>query len=212
MLSAIGKIIDRRRRKRRSARAIRLKYPEFGDLDAWCADYAAKNRSGSSTQSLDIGCGTSPRNPFHADALFGIDIREDPGLNVKYADLAIEPIPYASNSFDYVTAFEFLEHVPRVLYAPAHRFPFIELMNEIHRVLKPGGVLLSHTPAYPYGEAFQDPTHVNIITENTFPKYFDDRSTWARMYGFTGAFTVLAQGWRAPDLVTLLRKLPAQAT
>jgi SAM-dependent methyltransferase len=80
-------------------------------------------------------------------------------------------------------------------------------MNEIHRVLKPGGVLLSHTPAYPYSPAFRDPTHVNIISEETFPMYFDDQSALARMYGFKGAFSVVKQGWRKPHLITVLKKV-----
>jgi SAM-dependent methyltransferase len=206
MFSPLWKHFDRQRRKRESARAVRIKLGDFGDIGAFCTDYAARSRSGATTQALDIGCGTTPRNPFNADGVFGIDIRDDVARNIKYADLAVEAIPYADNTFDYVTAFEFLEHVPRILYAPARRFPFVELMNEIHRVLKPGGVLLSHTPAYPYPQAFQDPTHVNIITEATFANYFDDSKTWARIYGFTGAFTVLRQGWNKPHLISVLRK------
>lgn len=206
MFTFLAKHFDRQRRKRESARAVRIKLGDFGDIDAYCADYAARNRSGTPTRTLDIGCGTTPRNPFQAEHVFGIDIRDDAARNIKYADLAVEPIPYADDAFDFVTAFEFLEHVPRVLYAPSRRFPFVELMNEIHRVLKPGGVLLSHTPAYPYPQAFQDPTHVNIITESTFANYFDDRKTWASIYGFRGGFTVLRQGWCKPHLVSVLRK------
>jgi SAM-dependent methyltransferase len=206
MFSFLGKHVDRQRRKRETARAIRLKLGDFGDVDRFCADYAARSRTGEKTRTLDIGCGTDPRNPFNADEVFGIDIRDDAARNIKYADLAVEAIPYADDTFDYLTAFEFLEHVPRVLYAPSRRFPFVELMGEIHRVLKPGGVLLSHTPAFPYPQAFQDPTHVNIITEATFANYFDDQKTWARMYGFKGSFAVLRQGWSKPHLISVLRK------
>jgi len=206
MLTWLGRQLDRQRRRRETARAMRVKLGDFGDIDAWCTAWADRHRGSSPTRSLDIGCGTTPRNPFSADETAGIDIRADAARDIRYADLAVEPVPFADASFDYVTAFEFLEHVPRVLYAPARRFPFVELMNEIHRVLKPGGILLSHTPAYPYAEAFQDPTHVNIITEATFAKYFDDHFTWARMYGFNGAFTVVRQGWFKPHLVSVLRK------
>lgn len=45
-------------------------------------------------------------------------------------------------------------------------------MNEVHRVLKPNGIFLHQTPAYPSTVAFRDPTHVNIITEETIPHYF----------------------------------------
>lgn len=158
------------------------------------------------TKSLDLGCGTHPHNPFAADELHGIDVRKlrNDHMTVKAADLSVEPIPYEDNTFDYITAYDFIEHVPRLIYCPRRRFAFVELMNEIWRCLKPGGVLVSHTPAYPNGEAFQDPTHVNIITENTFPCYFDN-DLWAKMYGFKGRFAVESQDWDGPHLHTIMR-------
>jgi hypothetical protein len=50
-------------------------------------------------------------------------------------------------------------------------------MNEIFRTLKPGGIFFSKTPAYPISAVFSDPTHVNNITADTFPLYFDDTNT-----------------------------------
>jgi SAM-dependent methyltransferase len=167
------------------------------------------------TKCLDLGCGLSPKNPFNADEVFGIDIRDDVAKNIKFADLVIEPIPYEDDSFEYVTAHDLIEHIPRVIYLPERRNPFVELMNEIHRVLKTGGLFLSSTPAYPHAAAFIDPTHVNIIAEGTFPYYFGDRaidSPWASIYGFKGAFTVKIEEWRGPHLLTVLQKLPAQIT
>lgn len=160
-----------------------------------------------STKTLDLGCGSSPRNPFHADDMYGVDVRDDLGEHVRAADLAIEAIPYADNSFDYLTAFDFIEHIPRVVYAPKRRNSFVEFMNEAWRVVKPGGYFLSQTPAFPHSAAFWDPTHVNFITAETFPMYFDDRSRWASIYGFKGAFHVVSQEWRGPHLVALLRKV-----
>jgi len=159
------------------------------------------------TKTLDLGSGPNPNNPFNATEIYGIDIREDLGDNILSADLAIEPIPFGDNYFDYVTAFQFIEHIPRLIYAPNRRNSFVELMNEIFRTLKPGGIFLSVTPAYPHAPAFQDPTHVNIITENTFLNYFDDSTRWASMYGFTGAFSILSQEWAGFSLVTQMRKI-----
>ena len=86
-------------------------------------------------------------------------------------------------------------------------------MNEIHRVLKAGddsGKFLSFTPAFPQSAAWRDPTHVNIITEETFPLYFDDKNRWATQYGFKGAFQILQQEWRGPHLVTVMKKIPSE--
>lgn len=147
------------------------------------------------TNTLDLGCGTKPRNPFNATHVHGIDIRDIPSANIKAGDLVVDPIPFPSDFFDYVTAYDFIEHVPRVIYCPQRRFPFVELMNEIYRVLKPGGLFRHQTPAFPKSPAWRDPTHVNVITEETFPLYFDDRRRWASIYGFTGSFAIISQDW-----------------
>jgi SAM-dependent methyltransferase len=182
------------------------KLPHTEDLQPYFEKYSALTGRSHETTTLDIGCGTNPRNPFAAQTTFGIDIRENLEKNIKYADLTVEKIPYPDANFDYITAYDFLEHVPRVIYLPERRFPFIELMNEIHRTLKPNGIFLSHTPIYPFSAVFRDPTHVNIITEETFPMYFDDKSQAGKMYGFTGSFTVLEQVLVATHLVSILQK------
>jgi SAM-dependent methyltransferase len=159
------------------------------------------------TKSLDLGSGPTPKNPFGASEVFGIDVREDLEKNILCADLAVEKIPFGDDVFDFVSAFDFLEHVPRILYLPARRNAFVELMNEIFRVLKPGGFFLSSTPVYPHPAAFRDPTHVNIITEETFSLYFDWQHRLAAPYGFYGSFLVAQQEVRGAHLFTILRKV-----
>jgi SAM-dependent methyltransferase len=159
--------------------------------------------------SLDLGCGTEPRNPFNASDIYGIDIRTSSNPNILTADLFCSPIPFEDAKFDFVTAYDFIEHIPRTIVQESTRFPFVELMSEIHRVLKPGGLFYSHTPAHPFKQAYQDPTHVNIITEDTFPIYFCDNeieSAFGRAYGFNGRFKLVDQCWLSHKLLTLLRK------
>ena len=168
--------------------------------------YAAKRMGLVNSSSLDLGCGNIPRNPFGADVMYGVDLFEQTDQKIKVADLAIHPIPFSDNSFDYITAFDFVEHIPRIIYAPNRSFPFVNLMNEVFRCLKPGGYFLSHTPAYPYSPLFRDPTHVNYITEETFSIYFDTENTYAKIYGFNGGFKIACEGWNGFTLVSLLQK------
>ena len=175
------------------------KYKKIYFIEQLTDKYSEKiNNYSSGSCSLDLGCGIKAKNPFNANHLFGVDIRNDLQNNIKEANLANESIPFPNNKFDYCTAFNFLEHIPRPSWDNGKsRSSFIELMNEIYRVLKPGGIFLHVTPAFPSPEAFQDPTHVNIITENTFPCYFCNPNPDAKNlgYGFTGDFELIDQRW-----------------
>jgi SAM-dependent methyltransferase len=179
-------------------------YPSATSLEDWLetinAKVTAENHEANMTISLDLGCGATPRNPFGAHELYGVDIIEDLGCNIMRANLAIQPIPFDRDQFDYCTAFDFLEHVPRVLPTAdgsGTRFPFVEVMNEIWRILRPGGLFLHQTPAFPCKQAFQDPTHVNLITEDTIPYYFCEPNLYANKigYGFHGKFECVGQAW-----------------
>lgn len=159
--------------------------------------------------ALDLGCGPTPKNPFGMQEVYGIDMYSDPDAKIYKSDLAIEPIPFPDQFFDGVTAFDFIEHIPRLVYVPHRRYSFVELMNEIYRVLKPGGLFFSCTPAFPSAAAFKDPTHVNIITEETFPIYFDNISRHSKIYGFNGYFEIQEQKWNdtKTHLLTLMKKV-----
>lgn len=149
---------------------------------------------------LDLGCGDAPRNPYGRGALCGIDIRPlsgAVGFDYRVANLIVDPIPYPDDSFGSVSAYDFIEHVPRIFPSADGRdtvFPFIRLMNEVWRVLAPGGRLYALTPAYPHPEAFVDPTHVNFITDRSHA-YFCGEAPLGRMYGFEGGFTAVRVDW-----------------
>jgi SAM-dependent methyltransferase len=180
--------------------------PAFVGMPQFLSGTTAPAQGYTAASTLDLGCGPEPRNPFEAQSVHGIDIRADGARGIRDADLAVEPIPHPDARFEFVTAFDFLEHVPRVLYLPQRRFPFVVLMNEIWRVLKPGGYFLSSTPMVPFPWAFGDPTHVNPVAYDTFSTYFDDRNRGAAMYGFHGSFQIVRQARRDAWLVCLMRK------
>jgi SAM-dependent methyltransferase len=153
---------------------------------------------------LDLGCGKRPRNPYGRALLCGTDVRAlqpedlpDPAIDYRVANVVLDPIPWPDHHFGSVSAFDFIEHVPRLLMTPDGRstvFPFVRLMDEVWRVLAPGGCFYALTPAYPSPQAFQDPTHVNIITDQTHT-YFCGERPLGRIYGFSGQFEVMRVGW-----------------
>jgi SAM-dependent methyltransferase len=155
------------------------------------------------TKHLDLGCGLRPRNPYMRDLVFGVDIKTDvehKDCVIKKANLAVGKIPFEDNFFDSDSAYDFLEHIPRMLLISDRKepvFPFVELMNEIWRVLKPDGMFYAVTPAYPRSEAFADPTHVNMISSRTH-RYFTEPHCGAKAYGFTGCFRVKRVKWVRP--------------
>jgi len=59
-----------------------------------------------------------------------------PDVHVHVADLNIQPLPFADQSFDLVTCTEVIEHLEH----------YRETLREMHRVLKPGGSLVLTTP------------------------------------------------------------------
>lgn len=153
-------------------------------------------------KTLDLGCNNRPRNPYSCQELYGVDMSSHvvEGAVYRQANLALEPIPFEDNYFDYVSAFDFIEHIPRILPKDnTTRLPFVELMDEVWRVLKPDGVFYAVTPVYPSAAAFQDPTHVNIITKKTH-KYFCGEEATGKMYGFKGRFEVLRTEMAIPKM------------
>jgi SAM-dependent methyltransferase len=93
-------------------------------------------------------------------------------------------IPLPDNSAGVIRAYDALEHIKD------SRF----LMSEIHRVLVPGGILLSATPSTDGRGAFQDPTHVSYWNENSFwyytranqARYINNKKMFRECYLHTG--------------------------
>jgi SAM-dependent methyltransferase len=149
---------------------------------------------------LDLGCGKKMRNPYEAGEVYGVDFEtKTPSVErYKSTDLSLDPLPFEDVFFDSVSAYDVLEHIPRVVCINAPDAPsgmktrncFIQLMNEVWRILKPGGRFYAVTPVYPSAAAFIDPTHVNFITNRTH-RYFCGDVPGAKIYGFNGRFKVV---------------------
>lgn len=105
---------------------------------------------------LNLGCGTDIRQGY-----VNLDILKREGVDVAH-DLNVFPYPFPKNHFDEIYASHLLEHVEDVL----------KVMEELYRMLKPGGVLIANVPYYSSSGAFQDPTHKHFFADDTAKFYF----------------------------------------
>jgi SAM-dependent methyltransferase len=112
----------------------------------------------SEKKILEIGCGNKKLFPHS----IGLDRVKLPTVD-KVHDLDVFPYPFADGSFDEIHAYMVLEHVG----------DFLRTMEEIHRILKPGGKLHASVPYYLSTGAYSDPTHKTFFTEETFDFFTD---------------------------------------
>lgn len=88
------------------------------------------------------------------------------GLDLERSDIRCDltkGIPLDDNSVGIIRACDFVEHI----------WDAVSLMNEIHRVLVPGGWAFIDVPSTDGRGAFQDPTHVSFWNQNSFWYYTD---------------------------------------
>ena len=108
---------------------------------------------------LNLGCGNDYREGW---------VNHDYLPHVKadvYFDLNKYPYPLKAGQFDGVYASHVIEHLDRPIRA----------LEEIHRVLKPGGILVMKSPHFSRG--FTDPTHKSGFSVHFF-EYFNPNSKW----------------------------------
>lgn len=142
---------------------------------------------------IDLGCGAHKQPGF-----VGLDVRALPGVDVV-CDLTKFPWPLPDACASLVMSSHLMEHLNPM--APDARLVgllklllakgtitkaeadeyigtidpgplFIAFMDEVWRVLKPGGKFMSSMPYAGSSGFFQDPTHINQINAATFA-YFD---------------------------------------
>ncbi len=105
----------------------------------WVAEQAARIPAGA--RVLDVGAGVGQYRPLFAHCEYKAqDFAQEPGTIDKYTRLDyvsdITAIPVEDGSFDVVLCTEVLEHVPEP----------IKAVQEMARILRPGGRLLLSAP------------------------------------------------------------------
>ncbi len=119
---------------------------------------------------LVLGCNQRPVKSTKDYNATNVDIH-DYGMpdQITVHDLESVPWPFEDDTFDQVVAYDILEHIRTV--TDDRRYPCIEMMNEIWRVLKLGGECEVMVPSTEGRGAAQDPTHVSFWNENSFSYY-----------------------------------------
>jgi ubiquinone/menaquinone biosynthesis C-methylase UbiE len=186
--------------------------------------------------TADIGCADGYGTQYLADfttTTIGVDYSEvtitdarqkhAAKTNLTFKAGKVPPIPLKTESVDVVTAFQFIEHIE-------HRKAFME---DVKRVLKPGGVFICTTPNVKMSIA-RNPFHVHEYTFDEMQKeassvfskielqglqgnaavnkYYDDNSKWAKrilMFDPLGLHKLFPANWLVAPynfLTSLMRK------
>jgi len=118
---------------------------------------------------LDIGCGGNKQPGF-----VGLDIRALDGVDIVH-DIEEIPWPLPDGCVVVALCSHVVEHIN-----PA-KFGFVNVMNEIWRVMKPGGEIVISCPHGSSQGYLQDPTHINALNEQTWT-YFDPEAHQGGLY------------------------------
>lgn len=109
-------------------------------------------------KKLNVGCGRDVR-PVK-DGWVNLDGFVD-GPDIIRHDILRFPWPFADATFDLVFCSHVLEHIPPMLLDEngTHRDVLFRVMEEMHRILRPGGLLLVRVPWGYSEESLVHPQH-----------------------------------------------------
>ncbi|GAA0908170.1 methyltransferase domain-containing protein [Pseudonocardia zijingensis] len=107
--------------------------------------------AGRAPVALDIGAGGQAQYPEN----LGVDLRADRDVAVR-ADVS-RPLPFADGCVDRIYAVHVLEHL----------IDYLGLVEECHRLLRPGGILHLMSPWWRHVNAVADPTHIRLLDLQT---------------------------------------------
>jgi SAM-dependent methyltransferase len=124
---------------------------------------------------LNLGCGFEKKDGFTNVDLVDADIIADLNQDWNFVE---------ANSVDYALASNIFEHLPDKIHT----------MNELYKILKPGGIAEIYVPSTDGRGAFQDPQHCSYWNINSF-EYFSSSKNYAwhllnSRYGFKGDFKI----------------------
>lgn len=113
------------------------------------------------TPALEIGAWDNPW--LEGSRVITMDHAGFQGYPDVLHDLEDTPLPFEDHQFKIVAMREVLEHI-----CPKNQ---IAVMDELHRVLIPQGVLILTVPYYRWHGAYSTPDHCKYFTEYSFLQY-----------------------------------------
>lgn len=105
---------------------------------------------------LNLGCGNDIRPGY-----VNLDRVQLPGVDITW-ELTNYPYPFDEGRFSEIELVNVLEHLPDT----------VKVLEELHRISKPGGKITIRVPYWNGLEQSTDPTHVRMFNEFSFD-YFD---------------------------------------
>jgi len=168
--------------------------------------YDANIKEFAKGKLLDLGCGKAPLydtySPF-VDEITLADWANSLHKN-KYLDVECDitkKLPFKNNSFDTIILSDVLEHIPNPN----------DVMKEVHRILKPNGIVLMNAPFFYW--LHEVPHDYNRYTEFMIRKMIEDNKMqvikieapvggWAVLIDLTSKLLI-----QHPRLVNLIQKI-----
>lgn len=118
---------------------------------------------------IELGCGLRK-----AEGAIGLDINPRSDADVL-CNLDFGNLPFRDSSVDKVLAYDVLEHVDN----------FVAVVEDIWRILKPGGILEVSAPFMSSVNYFSDPTHRRAFTSKSFDYFIKGTTSSEYRYSDT---------------------------
>jgi len=134
---------------------------------------------------IDLACGDRKKEGY-----YGIDVSAIQGVDLVH-DLNVYPWPLEDNSVDKINCHHYVEHIKhedyttilksvlkeissfeefkeKILKLEFQQDGLIKFMDEMYRILKPGGKATIQVPYLTHTRSFGDPTHTRYIHDMSF--------------------------------------------